>query len=140
MAAIDKTYISDWNVFDKIRNWAIKQEFTLKNGQVIKLIDYLYCPYLTEEEWFEHEAIWNQNHPESTFDVALWNTPTYVDIWLIRNCPFEEIQDRLKEQYGGGWSKTAFTDHNEDNLYKQIKNGTSVYDTFRGMDWVRMLK
>ena len=155
MAGIDKTYISDWNVFDKVRNWAIKQQFTLKNGQVIKLINYLYYPNLTKEEWDEmHDervkyAEEHYNTPEYTveckklygddwefnaesyFDVVLWNTPTYVDIWLIRNCPFEEIQDRLKEQYGGGWSKTAFTDHNEDNLYEQIKNGTSVYDTFQ---------
>lgn len=155
MAGIDKTYISDWNVFDKIRNWAIKQQFTLKNGQVIKLINYLYYPNLTKEEWDEmHDsaikyAEEHYNTPEHTieckelygdnwefnaenyFDVVLCNTPTYVDIWLIRNCPFEEIQDRLKEQYSGGWSKTAFTDHNEDNLYEQIKNGTSVYDTFQ---------
>lgn len=131
MAAIDKTYISDWNQFDMVRNWAIKQQFTLKNGKIVKLKNYLYYPDLTEEEWFEHEAIWNQNYPESTYDVVLWNTPTYVDIWLIRNCPFDFIQDRLKEQYGGGWSKTAFTDHNEDNLYEQIKNGISVYDTFQ---------
>lgn len=131
MAAIDKTYISDWNQFDMVRNWAIKQQFTLKNGKIVKLKNYLYYPDLTEEEWFEHEAIWNQNHSESTYDVVLWNTPTYVDIWLIRNCPFDFIQDRLKEQYGGGWSKTAFTDHNEDNLYEQIKNGTSVYDIFQ---------
>ena len=155
MAGIDKTYISNWDVFDKIRNWAIKQQFTLKNGQIIKLIDYLYYPYLTKEEWDEwHDervkyAEEHYNTPkyiaeckrdygddwefnaEDYFDVVLWNTPTYVDIWLIRNCPFEEIQNRLKEQYGGGWSKTAFTDHNEDNLYEQIKNGTSVYDTFQ---------
>lgn len=155
MAGIDKTYISDWNVFNKIRNWAIKQQFTLKNGQVIKLINYLYYPNLTKKEWDEmHDyrvkyAEEHYNTPEyiaeckkeygddwefnaeSYFDVVLWNTPTYVDIWLIRNCPFEEIQDRLKEQYSGGWSKTAFTDHNEDNLYEQIKDGTSVYDTFQ---------
>lgn len=155
MAGIDKTYISDWNVFDKIRNWAIKQQFTLKNGQVIKLIDYLYYPNLTKEEWDEmHDervkyAEEHYNTPEHTieckklygddwefnaknyFDVVLWNTPTYVDIWLIRNCPFEEIQNRLKEQYGGGWSKTAFTDYNDSDLYEQIKNGTSIYDTFQ---------
>ena len=155
MAGIDKTYISDWNVFDKVRNWAIKQQFTLKNGKIVKLKNYLYYPNLTKEEWNERHtnaiayAEEHYNTPEyiaeckelygkdwefnaeKYFDVILWNTPTYVDIWLIRNCPFEEIQDRLKEQYGGGWSKTAFTDHNEDNLYEQIKNGTSVYDTFQ---------
>lgn len=155
MAAIDKTYISDWNQFDMIRNWAIKQQFTLKNGKIVKLKDYIYYPNLTREEWNEmHDnaikyAEEHYNNPEyaiqckelygddwefnaeNYFEVVLWNTPVYADIWLIRNCPFDFIQDRLKEQYGGGWSKTAFTDHNEDNLYEQIKNGTSVYDTFQ---------
>ena len=142
MAGIDKTYISDWNQFDTIRNWAIKQEFALKNGQMIELKDYLYYPDLTKEEWEEHEIAWNQNHPESIFEIVLWNTPTYVDIWLIRNCPFEFIQNRLKEQYGGGWSKTAFTNYNESNLYEQIKNGTSIYDTFQrnGLGWKSKVK
>lgn len=54
-----------------------------------------------------------------------------MDIWLIRNCPFKEIQDRLKEQYGGGWSKTAFIGNNEPTLYDEINAGTSIYDTYQ---------
>lgn len=155
MAAIDKTYISDWNQFDMIRNWAIKQQFTLKNGKIVKLKDYLYYPNLTKEEWDERHdysvkyAEEHYNTPEyiaeckkeygddwefnaeNYFEVVLWNTPTYVDIWLIRNCPFEEIQNRLREQYSGGWSKEASTDHNYDNTYEQIKGYCSIYDTFQ---------
>lgn len=131
MAAIDKTYISDWETFDKIRNWAKQQQFTLSNGQVIKLGDYLYYPDVTKKEWEEWSAEYKKEHPEWVFELVLWNTPTYVDVWLIRNCPFDEIQDRLKEQYGGGWSKEAFTDHNDNDMYEQIKNGTSVYDTYK---------
>lgn len=155
MAGIDKTYISDYQTFDEIRNWAIKQSFTLKNGQVIKLKDYLYYPDLTKEqwnEWHDEQIKYAEEHyntpeyiaqckelygddwefnAEKFFDVVLWNTPTYVDIWLIRNCPFEIIQDRLKEQYSGGWSKTAFTDHNNDDLYTQIKEHRSIYDTYQ---------
>jgi len=155
MAGIDKTYISDWKVFDKIRNWALKQSFTLKNGEIIKLRDYMYYPNLTKEEWDEmHDSAvqyakehydtpehckagkelygddWEFN-PENYFNVILWNTPTYVDIWLIRNCPFEEIQERLKEQYSGGWSKTAFTNHNHSDMYTQIKEHKSIYDTYK---------
>ena len=51
------------------------------------------------------------------FSMVLWNTPTWLDIWLIRNCPIEFIQDRLKYQYG--------------EEYEQIKNGTSAYDTYK---------
>lgn len=130
MAAIDKTYISDWETFDKIRNWAIDKKVPLKDGSEIPLRCFMYNPDLTKEEWDE----WKAEHDKESqweFEVVLWNTPTYVDVWLIRNCPFDEIQDRLKEQYGGGWSKTAFTDHNDDSMYEKIKNGTSIYDTFQ---------
>jgi len=131
MAAIDKTYISDWETFDKIRTWGKSQQFTLKNGEVIKLVNYMYYPDITKEEWEEYEKSYKENNPNGIFELVLWNTPTYVDVWLIRNCPFEEIQERLKEQYGGGWSKEAFTDHNDSDMYEQIKNGTSVYDTYQ---------
>ena len=131
MAAIDKTYIDNWKDYDEIRNWAVNQEIPMKDGSTINLSDFMYYPNVTKEEWDKWEVEYKKEHPDWNFEVVLWNTPTYVDIWLIRNCPFEAVQDRLKEQYGGGWSKTAFTDHNENDLYNQIKNGTSVYDTFQ---------
>lgn len=131
MAGIDKTYITSYEVYDKVRNWAKDQIIKLKNGKEIKLINLIYYPDITLEEWKEREANYKKEHPDWQFDVILWNTPTYVDVWLIKNCPFEEIQDRLKEQYGGGWSKQAFTEHNDEDMYEQIKNGTSIYDTYQ---------
>lgn len=131
MAGIDKTYVSNWSTFKEIRDWAENQSFTLKNGKKIDLIDYFYYPDLTEEEFNKYKEDYNKIYPEYEYEIVLWNTPTYVDIWLIRNCPFEIIQDRLKEQYSGGWSKTAFTDHNEDDLYTQIKEYRSIYDTYQ---------
>jgi len=152
MAGIDKTYINNWENFDKVRNWALDKSFKLKNGQIIYLKDYMYYPDMAKQEWDENKKShkeyclkkaeeYRQNGAENEakyyenwakhYDVILWNTPTYVDIWLIRNCPFDFIQERLKEQYGGGWSKEAFTDHNEDNMYEQIKNHTSIYDTYQ---------
>ena len=131
MAGIDKTYVSNWSTFKEIRDWAENQSFTLKNGEKINLIDYFYYPDLTEEEFNKYKEDYNKIYPEYEYEIVLWNTPTYVDIWLIRNCPFEIIQDRLKEQYSGGWSKTAFTDHNDDDLYTQIKEYRSIYDTYQ---------
>lgn len=155
MAGIDKTYLKSWEQFDTVRNWAKETCFTLKNGKTVRMSDFMYYPDLTKQEWDE----WHDERvkyareifdtpeytaeckkmygddwvfdPERYFDVVLWNTPTYVDVFLIRNCPFDFIQKRLREQYGGGWSKTALTDHNDDDMYEQIKNGTSVYDTYQ---------
>ena len=46
-------------------------------------------------------------------EICLWNTPTWFDIFLIRNCPVKFIQDRLKEQY--------------DDLYNDILNKTGEF-------------
>ena len=101
MAAIDKTYISDWEVFDKIRNWARDQKIPIKVGEPVDLINYMYYPNLTKQEWDQYKKEYEERNLRWQFEAVLWNTPVFVDIWLIRNCPFEEIQDRLKEQYGG---------------------------------------
>ncbi len=118
MAAIDKTYVTNWNDYVEIRDWCIAQgSVTDDYGNHFSPIDFL-IEY--EEKDFE-----NIN------ERPIWNTPTYFDIYLIRNCPIELIQKRLKEQYGGGWSKTAFNENNDNNLYYQIKNRTSPYDTYK---------
>lgn len=89
MAAIDKTYISDWNEFSKIREWAKHNPIVLADGTVTNEYptDFMYEPDITEEEFKERNGI------------VLWNTPTYVDRFLYFNCPFETVQNRLKEQY-----------------------------------------
>lgn len=116
MAAIDKTYTSSWEDYQLLVEWCKGKSFTLKNGDVIKPSNYIY-------EW-ERESF------DGERELPIWNTPTYLDIWLIRNCPLEFIQDRLKEQYGGGWSKEAFSNHNDDDMYHQILNHTSPYDLY----------
>ena len=103
MAAIDKTYISDWETFDEIRNWALKQRVPLKDGSSVPLRAYMYCPDLTKEEWDRNKEQYNLDYPDCEYEAVLWNTPTYVDVWLIKNCPFEYIQDTLKYQYSGGY-------------------------------------
>ena len=131
MAAIDKTYISDWETFNEIRNWGLQQSVPLKDGTLVPLRNFMYNPDLTKEEW-DHNVEWYQkDNPGCDWEAVLWNTPTYVDVWLIKNCPFQFIQDTLKEQYGGGWSKLAFTDHNDSDMYTQIKEGRSIYDTYQ---------
>ena len=114
MAAIDKTYTRSWEEYQSLVEWCKGKSFTLKNGDIIRPSMYIY-------EWDKENFDGEKYRP-------VWNTPTYLDIWLIRNCPLGFIQDRLKEQYGGGWSKEAFTDHNDEDMYYQILNYTSPYD------------
>lgn len=160
MAGIDKTYVNNWSDFSAIRDWALSVGTVTDDfGNKIKPINYFYYPDLTEDEFYDAQAKrhaevikrYNEhpeeysyytetygdkfdeflNNPENWFDVIIWNTPTYFDIWLIRNCPLEVIQNRLKQQYGHGWSKEAFTDHEYDECsYDSILNKTSVYDKY----------
>lgn len=117
MAGIDKTYTRSWEEYQSLVEWCKGKSFTLKNGDVIRPSRYI---YEWDKECFDGEK-----------SLPVWNTPTYLDIWLIRNCPLKFIQDRLKEQYGGGWSKEAFTDHNDEDMYHQILHYRSPYDVWR---------
>lgn len=114
MAGIDKTYTSSWEEYQSLVEWCKGKSFTLKNGDIIYPRKYIYQ--------------WSKEDFDGKKELPIWNTPIYLDIWLIRNCPLKFIQDRLKEQYGGGWSKMAFTEHNEDDMYHKILTYTSPYD------------
>lgn len=116
MAAIDKTYTKSWEEYQSLVAWCKGKSFTLNNGDVIRPSKYIY-------EWSKEDF-------DGKKELPIWNTPTYLDIWLIRNCPLEFIQESLKEQYGGGWSKEAFTEHNDEDMYHQILTYTSPYDLF----------
>lgn len=126
MAAIDKTYISNYQQFKEVRDWCKNKKVELKNGIVFDAIDFLMYPDMTEEEFNDwkdeivqrHMKSYNETREEveKHFEIPLWNTPTYFDIWLIRNCPIDFIQNRLKIQY------------EED--YERILNYTSEYDTY----------
>lgn len=117
MAAIDKTYTSSWEDYQSLIEWCKGKSFTLKNGDIIYPSNYIF-------EWSKEDF-------DGERELPVWNTPNYLDIWLIRNCPLNFIQERLKEQYGGGWSKEAFTGHNDDDMYHHILNHTSPYDTYQ---------
>lgn len=127
MACIDKTYVNSWEQWKELRDWCWDKKFTLKNNITIKPRDYMYYPEYGETEvndWLNEVREngirnygWTKEQAREEADVPFWNTPTYLDIWLIRNCPIEFVQNRLKEQYNSS--------------YESIKNGTSIYDTWK---------
>lgn len=137
MAAIDKTYISSVEQYIEIRDWCLNQPIQYDSlGNTWHISDFLpyNCTYddnfnIIEEHIYTEEEIKNllnikrkstQKHKTkedyniNQVEIPLWNTPLYVDIYLIRNCPIEFIQDRLKIQYS--------------DCYESIKNYTSIYD------------
>lgn len=125
MAYIDKTYFTTYEQWKQVRDWCEDKIIECNGTYHVK--DYLNYNNLTKVEFDScKEAFierycknYNTTREEAAkhFSMVLWNTPTWLDIWLIRNCPIEFIQDRLKYQY--------------DEEYEQIKNGTSAYDTYK---------
>lgn len=105
MAGIDKTYVNSWEDLKQIQDWS-KTAYAVDGlGNRYRVYDW--CNNMTQEEY-------NNLFPK---EVCVWNTPLWLDIWLIRNCPLEIIQNRLKEQYA--------------SCYDDIKNHTSKFDTYK---------
>ena len=139
MAGIDKTYVKSWEDYVSIRKWAesvgeVKDDF----GNTFSPLDWMseyeeiefkeslenqkkrYRDYYSDPIHVQEAKEWNgpdwEPEPGGVGELVLWNTPTYFDIWLIRECPLDFIQDRLKQQYG--------------KSYTEIKERRSEYDQY----------
>ena len=128
MAAIDKTYVDNYADWKEAYEWAKANPIPFEyEGKILgyeSLVDYMYYTDLTPEDF---EGV-NQHGRKKEY--VLWNTPMWIDRFLIKNCPIEWIQDVLKNQYNGGWSKIAFTNMYE-STYDLIKSGKSDVDTYK---------
>lgn len=107
MAAVDKTYIDNYDDWKRIIDWAKDTEFVCKNGLVFKVIDYCYYPDATEEEI--------KNWLKEAGSIPVMNTSIELDYYLIKYCPIDIIQNRMKEVY-------------DEDYYNSIKNNESEYD------------
>ena len=127
MAYIDKTYFSTYEQWKQVRDWCDDKIVEFSKTQIYHVKYYLNYIDLTEVEFdsYKEEFVksycknYNTTREEAlnNFSMVLWNTPVWLDIWLIRNCPIDFIQDRLKYQYGKD--------------YELIKQYRSIYDTYK---------
>ena len=114
MAAIDKIYVSKFEDYLLFKEWCEKQpKIKDKYGSECSLSDYL----------FQYNSFTNGKY------YPIFNAPYYIDAYLIRNCPFDFIQDNLKINYGyksQKWVDEAYdivmnrNDENK-NLYSWLK-------------------
>lgn len=85
MAAIDKIYVSKFEDYLLFKEWCEKQpKIKDKYDSECSLSDYL----------FQYNSFTNGKY------YPIFNAPYYIDAYLIRNCPFDFIQDNLKINYG----------------------------------------
>ena len=139
MAGIDKTWVTCWEDYVEVKNWAesvgtVTDDF----GNVFAPLDWMaeyseeefteciesqkkrYRDYYADPEHVRQakDALgedWKPD-PNGRGELVLWNTPTYFDVWLIRYCPIDFIQGRLKQQYSSS--------------YTELKERRSEYDHY----------
>lgn len=103
MAAIDKTYLSDYSVYQDFIKWAKDTVYVCPNGIRLPVIQYV-LDYWTEEDMDKYER------PVLISSYSL-------DYFLIKYCPFEFVQERMIDVY-------------DEEYVNAIKSGLSRFDTF----------
>lgn len=106
MAGIDKTYTNSYKDYIDLINWARKYTFTCPNGTIVDISKSIY-------NWTEEDFI---KATDEGYSLPIMNTSSSTDYFLIKCCPLQFVQDRMKDVY--------------DDEYDEIKNNISPYDTF----------
>ena len=106
MAIADKTYISK-EQYILVKKWWLKT----RKKQVRELGDEIYMypfAHLTGGNVVDSQYLidFDYDPSESDLDIenfgdgdqCVWNTSTKTNLWLAKNCPFDFIQDQIKEK------------------------------------------
>lgn len=102
MAAIDKIYLNSFDTFTKFKEWCEAQPLIKdKYGKENKISNYLFYNWYDSKYWKEDDC-----HP-------VMNAPYYIDAYIIRNCPIEEVQEELMVNYGHYSQKRLWEMYNE---------------------------
>lgn len=103
MAAIDKIYLTSYDEYSKFKDWCLKQPpLADKYGKKVSLSTYL----------FEYSK-------ENFGDCRpVFQAPYYIDAYIIRNCPFDFIQEELMTNYG------HFSQSEIEEAYEVVNNRT----------------
>lgn len=89
MAAINKIYVDSFEKYKLFKDWCLTQpKIKDKYGKETSLINYVF----NYTEWKDGAVL------------PVCNNPYYIDAYLIRNCPFDFIQEGLMLSYSK-WSQ-----------------------------------
>lgn len=84
MSYIDKLWVSSHEEYAEFVNWIGNKTVKFFDGTVVKVNQFLI-------EWGENDF--------NGKELPLMNSPLFIDVWLIQNCPFEYIHNQLTEKY-----------------------------------------
>lgn len=164
MASIDKTYLYRWEDYVKLRDWC-KSVGTIVDdyGNTLTPLNWLWendednfnevitrqiknceeryqrgeCKYLVDEGYITQEEYDNWDVMKHIWGIPVWNTSTELDVWLIRNCPLDFIQERLREQYGRGGRKKHLLRIMTTICMTKLKNTLHHTTHTNAMAWVK---
>lgn len=106
MAAIDKIYLTSWESFKAFKEWCEAQPPIYdKYGKEDRISHYLFYGWYDPKYWKKDDC-----HP-------VMNAPYYVDAYIIRNCPIDEVQEELMVNYGHYSQKRLWKMYNEIKEY-----------------------
>lgn len=89
MAGIDKTYTNSWQDYREFKDWADTQTLRFFDGHK-ECIGHWVWEY-TEEDFIECNA--------RNGELAVMNTPTWLDAYLIQHCQSAFVLDRMRQVY-----------------------------------------
>ena len=80
MAGIDKTYVKTWQEYQDLVNWLEQNQFKCPNGDIIEIPHYG----------------WSKEDFDGERERPVLNTTQEEDYFLIKYCPLQFVQDRMK--------------------------------------------
>ena len=84
MSYIDKLWVSSHEEYAEFVNWIGNKTVKFFDGTVVNVNQFLI-------EWSDNDF--------NGKELPLMNSPLFIDVWLIQNCPFEYILNQLTEKY-----------------------------------------
>jgi hypothetical protein len=129
MACMDKTYVNKEQYILARQFWMDTREKQLEELGALQWLypfgafknhDDDYTNDLPSDELLATNKDIIEYFPYETTETVLWNTGTIFDIWLIKNCKLDFIQDRLKTQYGENFFAFKYVDEMDTSKGKYL--------------------
>lgn len=119
MAGIDKTYAKTWREYESLLEWAKDKEFTCPNGMKLYPINSVFkWDENDKKDIIERSKSFKRDRPDEEFEFLVMNTSQSMDYFLIKQCPLEFVQNRMKQVYG-------------EEYIEQVLNGISEFDNYK---------
>lgn len=126
MAAIEKTYTDKWQDYKDLVDWAKDKVYKCPNGTQLYPSQHIYSDW-TEEDF----------GPDK--EIPVMHTPQSLDYFLIKDCPMQFVQDRLKEVYGD-WYWEVKEDRSSEDLLEYVDGIPKDWTTGRRIVWIKRPK